>query len=88
MNYPESNKLTDSELMAIEIHLKLDKRHGYTDKVTWPKWLAEKYERIVNNTNVSGVDIGSEDKMVINKVKIEDGKIVSIKVVRDINHLF
>lgn len=74
--YPESDVLTTGELLAVELHLKLDKKHGYIDKRTWPKWLAEKFDRAINNP-YKGVDIGNKDKTAISLIDIEEKKIIN-----------
>lgn len=49
IEYPDNVELTDEELLAISLHIKLDKKLGHTDKATWPKWLVNKMIKAVNN---------------------------------------
>ena len=41
--------LNEDELLAIEFHMKLDKKMQHTDKHAWPAWFIEKIENAVNN---------------------------------------
>ena len=49
IEYPDNVELTDEELFAISLHVKLNKILGHTDKVTWPKWLVNKMMKATNN---------------------------------------